>query len=157
MSATCSACGSPLVPGPPREWTGTGGPYTFTVRNLPRLICPAGCDVHRGDTMASLKALLAMSQSLAQELPNKRGFFKKRYVCQACGGSLMEDGADKTFDYTSAVDAGTGDSGLSFEVHIKGPSLTCSACGKKHFPYPDGPDGLSAITRPIVEALENPA
>lgn len=153
MSETCPACGGPLVPGPPGEWTGTGGPYTFVVRNLPILACPSGCDVHQQGAMASLNALLGMSQSLAQELPNKRGFFKKRCVCQACGGLLVEDGSEKTFEYILPAGSGDTDSGLSFEVHIRGPSLTCTACGRKHFPYPDGPEGLSALTRPIVEAL----
>jgi hypothetical protein len=148
MPQVCPHCGAELVPGPDRDWARTSGAYTFTLRNLPVLVCPAGCKVRHLQLMPAFMALLSLGRALSREFPKKKGWFRKRYTCRECGGALLEDGAGKTFDFVAPSDGGP-----PLEIHVTGTGLSCVSCGKRHFPYPEGRDGQEAITAPIVSAL----
>ena len=119
----CPACGCPLPPPKMKETAASSGVYKIRATCPAPEMCPSGCQLSEMEMPLSLGMIIGFTKDFMRMAAREKGFFKKRSVCQKCGGDLVETGSEHTWRLEEATPQG----GL-FKVEITGPEQLCPLC-----------------------------
>jgi hypothetical protein len=119
-----------------------------SVRGRGPAICPAGCAPARTDAQDALATLLAFARTFAEFVPKRKGFFRKRWVCRACGADLVLGDPEHREEFTVPLPSGAG-----LEIRVTGPGHRCISCGRTHYKVLGGSASYRELAGPIMGAL----
>lgn len=147
MATCCGTCGAVLVSGPGRSLGPvTRGEYTAELRNLPRLVCPAGCPTTEVPLQEMLLEVLALGKAMVGHVAKRRGILPRRSVCPRCASALAPVATPHTFTFL-----GSSGEGMPLELVVTGPALECPTCCQACLPHDAGTRGLNEATSGVMQ------